>query len=301
MAGIHNVLVGADSKNRAVLQVAYLTSTTQQSVNISALPNYIPGRTDAIITVNSGVYLYSTSNATPALTITGAAVGDKVSLINNGFIIGQGGRGADSPVSSIGGTRIAATAGGPALSIFTDLIITNNGFIAGGGGGGGGSYTGGGGGGAGGGNGGIGNRFAGGAGGGPGLAGSNGVSDINGAPGGGGGRILPGVGGAGGISGTSSPPNLFGRGGGAGGGGGAGEMLFYVGYTGGAGGSANNPGGISPNRGGAGGGGGWGAVGGNGTNTNSSLRFAGAGGRAIQLNGRAVTYIVIGTVYGAVS
>ena len=301
---------------RVVASQTYSTNTTQTTLNVSTLSGYVAGITDITITVNPGIYVYSTSTATPALTITGATAGDTILLVNNGFILGMGGAGA----GLVGGQpeSFNGNPGGPALSINRNVTITNNSYIAGGGGGGAsgdGNFTGGcGGGGAGGGNGGTGvnGTAPGGAGGGPGVAGGNGgVNSIStSGGGGGGGRILPGVGGA-----ARSPTGQFNASGGFGGGaGGAGgdtwNDQFGVGARGGAGGSANLAG-SNPTengfRGGGAGGGGWGAVGGNSQGTfplNSSTRVTrtgGAGGRAIALNGFTVTYITIGTLYGAVS
>jgi hypothetical protein len=79
--------------NRYKLSRVFSTNTTQTTVDVSAISGYKAGKSDITITVNSGVYLYSTSTATPALTITGAATGDRIFLVNDGFIIGRGGNG----------------------------------------------------------------------------------------------------------------------------------------------------------------------------------------------------------------
>ena len=276
----------------------YSTNTTQTTLNVSTLAGYAAGITDITITVNSGVYVYSTDTATPALTITGATAGDTVTLVNNGFIIGKGGA----------GTRSTGGAAGPALSLGYNVSITNNSYIAGGGGGGGSGGV-------------FGASGGGGAGGGEGRNASAGTTIVGGAPGsvgnvgdvyasvlggpepayrfGGsgasGGRILPGTGGTGGPGGFGTGNNFGGAGGAGGGGGGylaAGSFGDGTG-NGGAGGSSNNAGSnASGNAGAGGGGGGWGAAGGT---------SGGAGGKAIALNGYAVTYNVTGTIYGAVS
>jgi len=81
-------------------------------------------RVIATVTVDSGIYVGSTSNANPALTVASLPVASTVSIVNNGYILGKGG---DAP----GG------AGGPALTISYPVTITNNSIIGGGGGGGG--------------------------------------------------------------------------------------------------------------------------------------------------------------------
>jgi hypothetical protein len=275
---------------RVTATQTFATNTTQTTLNVSALSGYVAGITDITITVNNGVYVYSTDVSSPALAISGATAGDTVTLVNNGFIIGKGGNGTETA----GFNASNGSPGGPAMSLGNNISITNNSYIAGGGGGGGaGIYpsnalTGGG---AGGGNGGgSGPNYYGGIGGGPGQAGAQGTSNQGNFPnyggGGGGGRILPGVGGFGSVFQTKP------------GGGGAGGGSTVGGQNGGTAGSGGSGGSAGEDRGGysAGGGGGWGARGGNGGTGNG-----GAGGKAINLNGYAVTYNVTGTVYGVVS
>lgn len=281
--------------NRA--QINYIISSNSQQLSLSptTFTNYVAGKSDITITVNSGVYVWSDSTSVAGLTINGGLnAGDTLKLVNNGYIIGKGGQGSNggnlpSPQTSAGGN------GGPALSILTNLIIDNLSYIAGGGGGGsGGKYaqvsgvSGGGGGGAGGGNGGNGinnGGFPNGSGGSGGSLGNSGGNGGGAGGAGGGGRILPGTGGS-----SAS-------GGGAGGGGG------HSGFAA-SGGSSNNSGesvsGTNATYGGAAGGGGWGASGGNVTFSGSTTS-GGTGGKAINLNGYSVTYITTGNVWGAVS
>lgn len=282
--------------NRVVAVQTYSVNTTQTTLNVSTLSGYAAGSTDVYVYVSSNVYVYSTSVASPALTITGAAAGDVIYLVNNGFIIGKGGDGV------YGGSGDASTAGnpaGPALSLGYSISLTNNSYIAGGGGSGAApgfaanALTGGG---AGGGNGAGAGFYGGGQGGAPGQPGSAGTSSSGNFPGygggGGGGRVLPGTGGAGSVFPTKP---------GGGGAGGGSTVGGYGGGSGASGGSAGNAGGDAGGSS-AGGGGGWGARGGN---TAGGLYggFApgGTGGKAINLNGYTVTYITTGTLYGAVS
>jgi hypothetical protein len=307
--------------NRVTASQTYSTNTTQTSLNISTLPGYVAGITDVYVYVSSNVYVYSTSTASPALTITGATAGDAVYLVNNGFLMGKGGD--------------AGSNGGPAFSLATNTFITNNSYIAGGGGGGASITTGntaGGGGGAGGGAGGATSAQAGGTGGAIGQSGTNGASNYNTGAGivtgggGGGGRILPGNGGRGGYAQFLESLNgallaINGLGGGAGGGGGK-----YRGFPSGGYGPLNNP---NTPMGVGGGGGGWGAAGGlaftgtvvyetivnagpggsaNAPGSNAYIQASdgsagtrGTGGKAINLNGYSVTYITQGSIFGAVS
>ena len=295
---------GHGKSNRTAVSYTYSTNTTDASLNIAALGGYAAGRSDVTITVNSGIYVYSTGTGTPGLTLAGGSAGDTVTLVNNGFILGMGGA---------GGRVAAGGAGGPALQLgFNTTVNNTNGgaYIAGGGGGGAGSawYSdgapGGGGGGAGGAGGGGGTGLdssdVGGApgGGGPGSTGGTNGGSQN--AGGGGGRILPGSGGSGGQSyRLGFTP---GNGGGAGGGGGGGSSRRATSpATGGAGGSGSAGGANgSPGMGsGGGGGGGWGASGGSGGNGNGG----GAGGKAVNLNGQSITWTSGDTsrVYGSVA
>lgn len=264
--------------------------------------------------IPSSLWVWSDSTSTAALTID-----IPCTVVNNGKIIGKGGRG--------GGTNGAAEDGGPAISVTSSgVTITNaNGaYIAGGGGGGGlgmssghgsnGSGVTGGGGGAGGGQGGDGTSSSGdgggsggslnasgstgsfsnpytggsdtgctsGVGGGAGGGGGGTLRYTNWADGGGGGRILPGTGGSGGIA----------------------QAQSGIRAPGGAGGSANNAGTHPGNScdsdtcgAGGSGGGGWGADGGGKTSSSQAGGPPGSGGAAI--TGTSRTLNNNGTIYGA--
>ncbi len=282
-------------------QFAFTISANQVNANLRSLAVAAGwNQTSAVVaTVNSGVWIYSTSTGTPALTINGSFP-NGVTLTNNGYIAGMGGAGSTY--------RLSPNAGGPAISLGVNCTIINNSYIGGGGGGGNtsgpvGFGTGSGPSGGGGAGGGKGGEFAGGggiggAGGGIGAAGAaggmyywqNGKNTYAIGGGGGGGRIFPGSGGAGGTS----PGTGFG--GGAGGGGGTlnGQAAGGAGGSGGAVGAAGGGGDSWP----AGGGGGWGAAGGMGGTGGGA---AGAGGKAIALNGYTATRSGSGSTYGAVS
>ncbi len=283
---------------------------------------YVAGQTDVTLEISSNVYVYSDSVLLPALSVGTFTPGDTVTIINNGFIIGCGGAGASG--SHVTQTT-AATAGGRAITVGGfNIRLTNNGYIAGGGGGGGSSAGGGGAGGGAGGNflDGAGSTLAtGGAGGNRGGPGNNGAVGVNGntGSGAGGGRMLPGTGGAAGVGlGDGLVGQTVAQGGGAGGGAGSGTGLV-------------GPGTLRTSAGG--GGGGWGAAGGagqqkvtgpeystsiapgsggssNSAGSNGTVAGAAtptdysgaAGGKAIHLNGEyTVTYLTVGTIYGAVS
>jgi hypothetical protein len=104
---------------------------------------------NATVTINSGVYVYSTSTGSYAFD-TGSTFpsGSTLALVNNGTIIGKGGDGGAGgggtgytgngqypAAGSAGGTGGTA---GPAFIAQYAISVTNNGVLNGGGGGGGG-------------------------------------------------------------------------------------------------------------------------------------------------------------------
>lgn len=277
-------------------------------------------------TIAGGVYIYSTNINGAALTINGSFPGG-VTLVNNGFIMGQGGTGGghgyQAAPTATTYVNSGQTVGGNAIVLGVSCTIQNNSYIAGGGGGGGSCVSGfgvgagyGGGGGAGGGGGGTSfylnngtyTWYYGGAGGGLGSSGANAADQ----GGGGGGRILPGSN----ITQTRTTP--------------------YGGYATSTGGGADNPGstttllvtnttasgGSSPGLGGSGGGtgavyagtgqyssyadaggggGGWGASGGYGQRNGTVSGTGAVGGKCVHLNGYSITWSATGTRYGGIS
>jgi len=277
--------------NRVAISYTFTSNTANASLAMSSISGYSSGLSDITITNNAGIYLYATTNtSTYGLNLTGGATGDTVTLVNNGYIMGLGGNGGIATGAGPG------FAGGPAINVGIGVNITINNTNAsayiGGGGGGGGAFSNGGGGGAGGGTGGTGNCTGapGGTGGSIGAKGGNGGGTCCGGPGGGGGRIFPGCGGAPALSGHCDA----GCGGGAGGGGGGAG-------GGGAGGAGSAVGGTASSHGG-GGGGGWGASGGPSIAVDGNYA-GGAGGKAVNLNGKTVTWTSGNTtrVWGVVS
>jgi len=281
----------------AVKQFSFTVSSNQQEMNLSTYATSVgwDGSAAIVMTISSGIYLWSDSVSVGGLTIPSSLNG-LVTIINNGYIIGRGGNG--------GGYDGAAQSGGPALvNNATGVTLTNasGAYIAGGGGGGSGGASGygGGGGGAGGGNGGRGRHengtiYSGGTGGAVGQSGTAAPQDVY--SGGDGGRGQGGGTGGGGGAGSSWFEGLRSNGGGGGGrilngSGGAGGTSDSAGPigTGGTGGSLGNAGGDGTGTYVGDGGGGWGAAGGG---------SGGSGGAAI--SGTAIaTYTNNGTVYGS--
>jgi len=308
--GAIDINTGHGKSNRVVSYFVFSSNSFNATADlIAGTPGYIAGKTDFVITVNPGVYLYAPDDTGAGLLINGLglAAGDTVRLINQGYIMGLGGDGGGGGAYSLQRPGFWGGDGTHAIDLYCNITIDNTyagAYIGGGGGGGGGGGCsssggkigfngGGGGGGAGGGVGGFhgsGNQM-GGAGGDPGQQGAQGI----------GGEISPGNGAVadGGGSGGGGG-NIFGSG--------AGGGRQFPG-TGGtnvvSGGSANNSGTTPPDSTGAGGGGGgWGAAGGNGGTGGGAIPGAGgAGGQAVRLNGYTVTWVSGNTsrVYGAVS
>lgn len=202
-----NKLMG--TKGASLTQFEATISTNQQEMNLAtwATSQGWNGSDEAQITLEEGVYIWSDSIATPALTTGNFPSG--LTLIVNGYIIGKGGVGAGTTDASVGDT-IPSENGGPAISLGCDLTILggSSGYIGGGGGGGGAViYT----------PGGLGERVhqAGGGGAGGGAGGSAGENS-----GGAGGT----VGNPGSAGSASQPVTQQAQGGGAGGGGAGGEI-----------------------------------------------------------------------------
>lgn len=100
---------------------------------------------NATVTINAGVYVYSTNTGTYAFD-TGSTfpTGTTLALINNGTILGMGGRGGNSVGTESGGYysgTVSGAVGGPGIIARYAISITNNGIISGGGGGGGGGWA----------------------------------------------------------------------------------------------------------------------------------------------------------------
>jgi len=90
-----------------------------------------------VVTIDTGIYISSSSTATPALTISGSFPAG-VYLINSGFIVGKGGDGGGGGTAFFSGSPGSpGGAGGLALSVSVSNTTIDNaaGTIGGGGGG----------------------------------------------------------------------------------------------------------------------------------------------------------------------
>jgi hypothetical protein len=216
-----------NKSNRVTASATISTDTAGYVLNTAKATGYSAGKTDMTLTIAPSVNVYAASTGSYALTVdTSWAVGDTVTIVNNGVIVGRGGAGTTGSVSYGGYNRATpGGAGGPALLVQRAITMNNLNRIAGGGGGGGGGNWG------------LiplgkGTKDTGGGGGGGGLsfgtAGNGGRSNdntANGSPGAAG--TVNTAGGGGGGGGNNGPSNNGGSGGGygsSGSGGGAGQM-----------------------------------------------------------------------------
>lgn len=121
----------------------YNITTNQQELDLTSALTTAgwDGSQEVIVTIASGVYVWSDSTSTPALTTGSGSFPNGLKIIVSGYILGKGGIGGewrtDGTVYSGGGTS-----GGPALNLTVDATVegTSSGYIGGGGGGGGGAY-----------------------------------------------------------------------------------------------------------------------------------------------------------------
>ena len=121
--------------NRVVSNLTISSDTANYVLNTAKVTGYAAGKTDVTLTINSGIFVFSASTGSYALTVDNSwTTGDTVTIVNNGVIVGRGGNGANA--SGGGGNGIAGGAAGPALFVQRAITMNNLNRIAGGGGGG---------------------------------------------------------------------------------------------------------------------------------------------------------------------
>jgi hypothetical protein len=132
-----------NKSNRVTASATISANTSNYTLNTAKASGYVAGKTDMTLTINSGVFVSSSSTGSYALTVdTSWTTGDTVTIVNNGTIIGRGGDGGNGgTITGGGGTLNPGSPGsnaGPALLVQRATSINNINRIAGGGGGGGG-------------------------------------------------------------------------------------------------------------------------------------------------------------------
>jgi hypothetical protein len=162
-SGAVGMSTGYGKQNRVGLTVVYANSATQVSTNVSTIAGYVAGKSDIVITVNSGVVFTGSSLNVAAWTITGGTAGDTITVNNSGLIYGVGGPGGfgastgvteesgntdgpgyggdnpDNPGGSNGASVTGGNGSSGTLAIYADVgcavTFNNAGSVIGGGGG----------------------------------------------------------------------------------------------------------------------------------------------------------------------
>jgi hypothetical protein len=116
-------------------KVIYIAANAT-NVNLHAVAGSPSSAVRLKVIINPGVIISASNANTPALNIAGFNSNSEILLINNGSIIGAGGKGATGSKYGAGFVD-SAQQGGTAVNCTNRVTIQNNGYIAGGGGGGG--------------------------------------------------------------------------------------------------------------------------------------------------------------------
>jgi len=140
MAGIHCGLAGSGDGYITVF-LTLAANTNNYTLNTAKVPNYVPGITRAVLTINSGVVVGGGTSGVALTVDTSWNARDKVEIVNLGTVSGFGGEGGfvASLSQVLGGIEDMKNGapGGTALSVARPVAVTNSGVIQGGGGGGG--------------------------------------------------------------------------------------------------------------------------------------------------------------------
>jgi hypothetical protein len=271
MSAMQQALLMASSS--AVSVITLSTSVPTADYNLFVQAGSPTGVADVTLTINSGGYLYGSSNVTYALdTGTGWVAGSTLTVINNGGIYGYAGVGAlETATNNLAGYN--GQNAGPAVNAQYAVSIVNNSVVAGGGGGGGSGGN-------------INNAASGG-------------WTLNSGGNGGGFAVSTGGNGGSGVN-NAPPPTTGGRAGGAGGAAGQQGAAYTV--TGTPNAFYNTAVFANSGSGGGGGGGGLGSYGGNGQNSqNLSVTYnggtGGAGGK-VAVSSSNITWSTPGIRYG---
>jgi hypothetical protein len=133
-----------NKSNRVTASATISANTSNYTLNTAKAPGYSSGKTDMTLTINSGIFVSSSSTGTAAFIVdTSWAAGDTVTVVNNGTIVGRGGAGgAGGNTNFFNGSNESGkvgAGGGLGLQVQRAITLNNVNRIAGGGGGGGGS------------------------------------------------------------------------------------------------------------------------------------------------------------------
>lgn len=132
-------ILGVTGTYSSAASTSFTIAFNMQNVNLYQLAGSPAIAGNYTFTINSGVYIGSTSTSTASLNTGTWPGGSNITLINNGNVLGRGGNGGNGGAGSSLGAGQAGGAGGNAINLSYPLTIDNtNGNIWGGGGGGGG-------------------------------------------------------------------------------------------------------------------------------------------------------------------
>lgn len=114
-------------------------SSNQRNVNVATLFGSPSTKITAVVTVNAGIIIGSTSTSSPSLDTTGLPAGSILFLriLGSAFIVGKGGQGGPGG----GGSGSDGLPGGNAINLTVQMLLDNAGTVGGGGGGGAGGAT----------------------------------------------------------------------------------------------------------------------------------------------------------------
>jgi hypothetical protein len=122
------------------LSTQLIISTNTTNYNVFTALGSPTSAVNVTLTINTGIYVYSTSTSNASITTGALPTGSTLTIINNGYIIGKGGDGGVGRTAGIPNNAPPPGGnGGTALNVTIPVTIDNtNGIIGGGGGGGGG-------------------------------------------------------------------------------------------------------------------------------------------------------------------
>lgn len=148
----HRILMGRGFDQPAPSEYVFNDTISANTANYDIRAAAIADGWDGVlplsanVVINSGVYVYSVSTSSPALSTNTSGsfpVGTTLKLVNGGVIIGRGGNGGNGSTANAlssgveqAGASFAGTAGGTAIKAQAALEIWNNNTVSGGGGGG---------------------------------------------------------------------------------------------------------------------------------------------------------------------
>ena len=75
-------------KSNVIVIPPITENTSNLVITAYGIPGYVPGESKVELTINSGVYLYSTDTSQPALKFIDFVTGDQIVVVNNWLFMG---------------------------------------------------------------------------------------------------------------------------------------------------------------------------------------------------------------------